>query len=137
VEERRFHVVSLVEWAIAALGMVALVWMVSLPVKRLTSPREERALAPADRLPPGVPAGAVGVPVLLLIDGREIHLGDQDAMVRTLLPDALAAGPPHVSASEFGERLTRAYRLDGSRFFIVFERLQPDGPMLVSGVYVP
>jgi hypothetical protein len=138
VDERPFRIGSLFEWLAAAAGVMLLIWLVSVPVQRLIGPRVEAALddAPA-ALPPGVPAGATSVPVMLLLDGREIRHGDLRTRVNSLLPEKLADGPPLMSAGEFGERITRAYRIDGTRFYVVCERLEPGGPMRVSGVYLP
>ena len=42
-----------------------------------------------------------------------------------------------MSRGEFGERHTRAYLVDGTRFYVVCERLQREGPIRVAGVYLP
>jgi hypothetical protein len=138
VEERRFRVGSVFEWVVAGLGVFALVWLVSVPVQRLIGPGVEAALVDEPSgLPPGVPPGATNVPVMLLLDGREIRQGDLHTRLNTLLPEKLADGPARVSTAEFGERHTRAYLVDGTRFYVVCERLEPGGPMRVAGVYLP
>ncbi len=138
VEERRLRVGSLFEWVAAAAAVIALVWVLSVPAQRLIGPAVDAALvdAPAD-LPPGVPAGATNVPVMMLLDGREIRHGDLRTRLDTLLPEKFADGPPHVSTNEYGERHTRAYVVNGTRFYIVCEKLERGGLMRVSGVYVP
>lgn len=138
MEERRLRIGSLFEWVAAALGVLILVWLVSVPVQRLIGPRVEAALVDApNRLPPGVPAGAISVPVMVLLDGREIRYGNLQTRVHALLPEKLTDGPVHMSTGEFGDRQTRAYLVDGTRFYVVCERLEPSGPMRVSGVYLP
>jgi hypothetical protein len=138
VEERRLRIGSLFEWLAAALGVLLLIWVVSVPIQRALGPQVEAALIEApNALPPGVPVGATSVPVILLLDGREIRQGDLMSHVDTLLPNALAEGPPLLSAGEFGTRRTRAYVADSALFYVVCERLEPSGPMRVSGIYLP
>jgi hypothetical protein len=138
VEERRLRIGSLFEWLAAALGVLLLVWVVSVPIQRALGPQVEAALIDApDVRPPGVPIGATSVPLILLLDGREIRQGDLMTHVDAMLPASLAEGPPLVSTGEFGERRTRAYAADSARFYVVCERLEAGGPMRVSGIYVP
>jgi hypothetical protein len=138
VDERPLRIGSLFEWLAAAAGVALVVWVISVPVQRLIGPGVEAALVDAPgALPAGVPAGATSVPVMLLLDGREIRHGDLRTRLNTILPERVADGPPHVSAGEFGDRVTRAYRVDGVRLYVVCERLEPGGPMRVSGVYLP
>lgn len=136
MEERRVRVGSLFEWLIAAFGVVALAWLLSVPVQRLTGPRVEAAPDAPASLPPGVPAGATNIPVILLLDGRELRHGELHARLVELLPDALTERPILRSAGEFGERHTRTYVVDGTRFFVVCERVEAGGPMRVSGIYI-
>jgi hypothetical protein len=138
VEERRLRIGSLFEWLAAGVGVFLLIWLISVPVQRLIGPRVEASLVDAPSgLPPGVPAGATSVPVMLLLDGREIRHGLLQTRLNTLLPEKFADGPSHMSSGEFGERRTRAYVVDGTRFYIVSERLEPNGPMRVAGIYLP
>ena len=138
MEERRLRVGSVFEWLAAALAVLLLIWVVSVPIQRALGPQVEAALIePASALPPGVPAGATSVPVILLLDGREIRQGDLLSHVETLLPSMLAEGPPLISTGEFGERRTRSYLADGAHFYVVAERLEPGAPMRVSGIYLP
>jgi hypothetical protein len=119
--------------------MVGILWVLSVPLQQLSGPRVDAALVDIrDKLPPGVPSGATSVPVMLLEDGRAIRVGDLEAVLAKLLPKGTAAdGPPHISAGEFGDRSTRAYRVSGSRLFVVAERLERGGPPRVSAIYVP
>jgi hypothetical protein len=138
VEERHVRIGSVFEWLAAALAVVLLIWIVSVPIQRALGPQVEAALIDTPTvLPPGVPLGATSVPLILLLDGREIRQGDQMTHVVSLLPDSLADGPPLLSTGEFGERRTRAYIADSAHFYVVFERLEPGGPMRVSGIYRP
>ena len=138
MEERPLRVGSFFEWLAAAAGVAALVWLLSVPLQRVLGPRVDAALVdvPAS-LPPGVPARATNVPGIMLLDGRQIRAGDPQSRVTSLLPESAARGPAVISKGEFGERRTRAYVVDGTRFFLVFERLERGGPMRVVGVYLP
>jgi hypothetical protein len=137
VEERRFRVGSVVEWIAAAVAVMTLVWLVSVPVQRMLGPRVEASIDEPTPRPAGVPASATGVPVLLLLDGREIRHGELHTRLTQLLPDDLVDGPIIRSTGEFGDRHTRVYRVNGSRFYVVCERAEREGPMRVAGIYVP
>ena len=91
----------------------------------------------AAQIPPGVPNGAMSVPVMLLLDGSEIRHGDLRSRLDQVLSSKLAEGPPIVSAGEFGDRHTRSYRAGGIRFYVVCERWEANGPMRVAGIYLP
>jgi hypothetical protein len=138
VEERRLRIGSFFEWLVAAVGVIALVWLLSVPVQRALGPRVDAALVDVPPgLPPGIPAGATSVPALVLLDGREVRNGVLLSRFSSIVPERFADGPAHVSAGEFGERRTRAYLIDGTRFYVVFERLERGGPMRITGVYLP
>jgi hypothetical protein len=138
VEERRFRVGAFFEWVAAAGGVAALVWLLSVPAQRVIGPGVEASLVetPAP-LPPGVPAGAANVPVMLLLDGREIRHGELHTRLVQLLPNRLVNGPIIRSESEFGERHTRTYVVDGLKFYVVCERGESGGPLRVAGIYLP
>ena len=136
--ERQFRIApSLLEWVAAALAVVGLVWIISGPVQRMLGPRVEALLVEQTDLPPGVPADATVVPVMLLPDGRELRQGDPHARLEEVLPTRLAASPPHLSEGQFGPRYTRTYALSGTTFFVVCEKTEPNGPMKVAGIYLP
>jgi hypothetical protein len=140
VEERRLRVASLFEWLAAALCVVVVLWVISVPVQRVVGPSVQAAIAEVDvanGTPPGVPAGATIVPVMLMVDGREIRQGDLRSRVDEVLPPQKAAGPAVISSSQFGERHTQMYDLNGAKFYVVCERLEPNGQMKVSGIYLP
>jgi hypothetical protein len=138
VDDRRLRVGSLVEWLVATLGVAAVIWLLSVPAQRLLGPGVEASLVEVPSgLPPGVPAGATSIPVMLLRDGREIRQGELQSRINTLLPEKLAAGSVQVSTGEFGARHTRAYLLEGIKFYVVCERLEAGAPMRVSGIYLP
>ena len=138
MEERRFRVGSFFEWVAAALGVAGVLWMLSVPVQRVIGPRVEAALVDAPAaLPPGVPAGAANVPVMLLLDGREIRVGELHTRLLQRLPDKLTSGPVQRTAGEHGERQTRTYVVNGTKFFVVCDRPEAGGPLRISGIYLP
>ena len=138
MEERRLRIGSFFEWAAAAVAVVGLIWVLSGPVQRMLGSPVDASIAVATlQIPPGVPSGATSVPVMLLLDGREIRHGDLRSQLDQVLPAKLAVGAPHLSAGEFGERHTREYVVDGIKFYVVCERLEANGPMRVAGIYLP
>jgi hypothetical protein len=138
VEERRIRVGSLFEWIAAALGVIALIWMLSVPVQRMLGPRVEAALVEATAtLPPGVPATATMVPLMILPDGREIRQFDLQSRLLQILPEKPGTVAVFRSDGQFGERQTRAYTMHGTKFYIVSERIEAGGPYRVSGIFLP
>ena len=138
MEERRLRVGSLFEWLAAALALSALVWLVYMPVQRMLGPGVEASLVDVPvALPPGVPAGATSIPVMLFLDGREIRHGLPHNRLLQALPDSLATAPVLRSNGEFGERHTRTYMVDGRKFYVVCERREPGGALRVAGIYLP
>lgn len=137
MEERRFRIGSFFEWIAAAGGVLGLVWLISVPVQRLIGPRVEASIDAPAPLPPGVPGGASSVPVMLLLDGREIRHGDLHSRLVQILPEKLVDGPVVRSNSELGDRHTRAYVVNGMKFYVVCERTEPGGPMRIAGIYLP
>jgi hypothetical protein len=138
VEDRRFRAWSFFEWLVAAVGVAAFAWLLSVPVQRLMGPRVEAALAEdSASVPAGIPAGATNVPVMYFVDGREIRHGELHTRLVQVLPDKLATGPVVRSTGPFGERRTRAYTVDGTEFFVVCEAVEAGGAMRVTGIYLP
>jgi hypothetical protein len=140
VEERRFRIGALVEWFLAAAAVVVVLWIASVAMQRVLGRGLHAAVPEAPLIqntPPGVPAGATLVPVLLLLDGSEVRQGDLHTRLDSVLPPKFADGPPVTSSAQFGERHTRAYRINQSKIYIVCERTEPNGPMKVTGIYLP
>ena len=137
MEERRFRVGSFFEWIAAAGGVAALVWLISVPVQRVIGPRVEASIDAPAPLPPGVPGGATNVPVMLLLDGREIRHGELHSRLVQILPEKLVEGPVVRSNTALGERHTRAYVVSGLKFYVVCERTDLGGPLRVAGIYLP
>ena len=78
---------SALEWLIAAAFLVATLAVATLIVRELrTTPRAAAAPEPsATSMPAGVPTRAISVPVLLLLDGKEVRVGQSvDEVARML-----------------------------------------------------
>ena len=139
MEERRLRIGSLFEWLAAALAVVLLVWVMSVPIQRALGPQVEAALIERPTaLPPGVPVDATSVPLILLLDGREIRQGDLMSHVDCDAPGLTgrgAAAPQHAASSANAARAptsptapTSTSSANGS------SRV---GRMKVSGIYLP
>jgi hypothetical protein len=132
---------SAVEWgvAVAFLGATVLVGSLIVRELRVAAPAADGVRAAeraAAALPAGVPTRAISVPVLLLLDGKEIRVGDSVDHIATLLGRAAEVGTQVVERGPIGERLTRFYEHAGSRFVLVFEPFEAKGPPRVAGIYI-
>jgi hypothetical protein len=129
------------EWLVAAGFLLATVLVGSLIVRELRTPRASATPAPdADStsavVPAAVPSGAISVPVLLLLDGKEIRVGDSVEQVAKALGSAAEVGKAVVERGPIGERLTRFYEHQGSKFVLVFEPFEAKGRPRVAGIYL-
>lgn len=142
-----FRVNPLLEWLIAAAFLVAMIAVASLVLRELSAGRV-RAVAPAATtptaatpevasIPPSVPARAVSVPVLPLLDGKEVRIGQTASMVAASLGRAAESGRQEVDGGTLGERLTRFYDHAGSKFILVFEPFERHGEPRVAAIYLP
>lgn len=129
---------SVLEWCGAAALLIAFVWVASLVLRDWVDRRPlifgETALQDE---PVGIPDGATEVPLLVLLDGTEIKVGDPHGRVVELLNERHALGPQQTVRGNFGERWIRAYQHGSTRFFIVCERAQPEDPLKVANIYLP
>lgn len=128
------------EWLVAVGFLAATVWVGTMIVTELQAPgRRQPAAAsvlPPSDVPAAIPARAVSVPVLPLADGRELRVGDTLASVAERLGRAAESGRQAVDRGTFGERLIRFYEYAGSRFILVFERLEQEGEVKVAAIYL-
>lgn len=127
------------EWLIAAAFLLATLAVASLIVQEL---RAARAVAPVQQaaepgaLPPSIPMRAISVPVLLLLDGKQLRVGDTLEQVAGLLGRSAEVGSQDVSRGPLGERLTRHYDHAGTRFILVFEPFEQNGRPRVAAIYI-
>ena len=87
-------------------------------------------------LPAGVPTRAISVPVLLLLDGKEVRVGQSVDHVSRALGRASEVGRQLADRGALGERLTRFYDHNGTRFVLVFEPFERNGDLRVAGIYL-
>ena len=137
----RIRLVPVFEWIVAAGFLVATVLVGSLILNELR-PAPTTRLTPVARpivvsVPSAVPSGAVSVPVLPFLDGKEVRVGETVTMVATRLGRAAESGRQEVDRGSLGERLTRFYEYGGSRFILVFEPFEHNGEQRVAAIYLP
>jgi hypothetical protein len=134
-----FRFAPALEWVVAAAFLAATFGVISLIVRELrmspAPPAQVIASMPA-ALPAAVPARAISVPVLLLVDGRQVKVGDTVEQVAAVLGRAAETGTQVVDRGAVGERLTRFYELGGTRFVLVFEPFERSGQMRVAAIYL-
>ena len=87
--------------------------------------------------PAAVPTRSVSVPVLLLSDGSQLHVGDTVAEVTNRLGRDAEAAPRAIDRTSSGDRETRFYAQGGQRFAVVLQALAGDGQVRVSAIYLP
>ena len=132
----RVRLGSALEWLIAAAFLMATVAVATLIVR--TAPRAAGSASdPASvSLPAGVPTRAISVPVLLLLDGKEVRVGQSVDHVSRALGRASEVGRQLADRGALGERLTRFYDHNGTRFVLVFEPFERNGDLRVAGIYL-
>jgi hypothetical protein len=132
------NVGSLVEWLAAGVVAAATLsacftwvgpWLTNTPGG---APSVE-----ANQVPEGVPPRAQSVPMLVLLDGTTIRVGDLQSDLRARLGESPDDPAPEVSRGPFGDRIIRTYDRQGSQFFVVCERTEPAGPVKVARIYLP
>jgi hypothetical protein len=138
----RLRLAPLFEWLIAAAFLLATIAVASLVVREVQGPaRVAAAVTPArplvSSIPPAVPAGAVSVPILPFLDGKDIRVGETAAAVAERLGRAAEVGRQEVDRGTLGERLTRFYEYTGARFILVFEPFERNGEARVAAIYLP
>jgi hypothetical protein len=136
----RVRLGSALEWFVAALFLVATLAVAALIVREMrVAPAAVAQAAPdasAYAVPSAVPARAISVPVLLLLDGKQVKVGDSVETVAATLGRNAEIGRQLVDRGALGERLTRFYEHDGTRFVLVFEPFERYGAPRVAGIYL-
>jgi hypothetical protein len=136
----RVRLAPALEWLIAAVFLMATLGVASLIVRELrTAPAAvttAAAVAMPAALPAAVPARAISVPVLLLLDGRQVKVGDTVEEVAGVLGRAAEVGTQVVDRGALGERLTRYYEHQGTKFLLVFEPFERRGALRVAAIYL-
>jgi hypothetical protein len=137
----RFRLAPVFEWIVAAMFLAATVGVGAMILSELrpapvpqTPPGERQIVA---SIPAAVPPGAVSVPVLPFLDGKEVRIGDTASAIATRLGRAAESGRQEVDRGSLGERLTRFYDYAGARFILVFEPFERNGEARVAAIYLP
>ena len=135
----RFNAVF--EWMIAGAFLSATVAVGAMLVRELRVSARP-APAPVVRanvasVPPSIPARAVSVPVLPLVDGKELRIGESVQSVAARLGRSAESGRQEVDRGSLGERLTRFYDYAGARFILVFEPFERNGEARLAAIYLP
>lgn len=141
METTRIRFGSVIEWVLATGIILAVLAVGSLIIRELrvvnaTMPVSAREAEPSAAVPAGVPARAVSVPVLLLPGGHEVRVGDSAAAIAARLGRSAEVGTQVVEPAPLGERLTRFYEHQGTKFVLVFEPFEAGGPPRVAAIYL-
>lgn len=141
METTRFRFGSILEWALAAALITAVVAGGSVLFQEL---RTVRAVVPViageistyPEPPAGIPSRAVSVPMLLLGNGREVQLGDRVSDVTDRLGSAVKVLSESFERDAVRERLTRFYSDVGLQFVVVFEAIERNAEPRVAAIYM-
>lgn len=143
MERTRARLGSAFEWLLAAACIVALVAVASLLVRQfrvmqtLTAVNAEEVTAPTAPEPPAaIPPRAISVPLLLLSNGAQLHVGETASAITEKVNAAWRRGADALERTATGDRVTRAYDDGARQFLLVFE--PPDGlaEPSVSAIYL-
>jgi hypothetical protein len=128
------------EWVIAALFLAAtlgvgLLLLGELRTGAVPPAQPAGTVSEVPALPAAVPARAMSVPSLLLLDGQAIRVGDDEARIAGLLQGAKVERSTEDTGT-LGRRVTRAYDYRGTRFLVVLEPFERRGALRVAGIYL-
>lgn len=140
MDSRHSRLGGAAEWLVALAFLVATVIVATLIVREMrtvrTTASSPSAQPPQSTPPAGIPEGAIRVPSLLLPDGRQIRLGDTLEQVASELGSSFQAGADVVEAGLLGNRITRSCEHAGTRFILVLEPYERNGPPRVTAIYL-
>src|SRR5690349_2281020 len=139
VTRARFR--SALEWLAAFAGIVAVLAIGSVVVRDLRTVTAVTPVIAHEEIlpdpPASVPARSVSVPVLLLSDGSELHVGDTAAELDARIGARAEVAPATIDRTPTGNRVTRFYAQSGQRFAVVLQPLSGDGQARVAAIYLP
>ena len=132
----RVQLGSVVEWAVAALFLLASVGIASLAMRELRATASVNAPVPAftAAAPAGLSERAVSVQHLLLSAGKEGRVGTALEEVVARLGRSAETGEERADIGPLGERVTRFYDYGGTRFALVFEAVE--ARQRVTAIYI-
>jgi hypothetical protein len=136
MEAVRVKLGSFVEWAVAALFLLASVGVASLAMRELKATASASPPAPAFAVaaPAGLGERAVSVQHLVLSAGKEVRVGTTLGDVVAALGRSAETGEERADVGPLGERVTRFYDYGGTRFALVFEPV--GGQPRVTAIYI-
>jgi hypothetical protein len=140
----RTRVGSAVEWVVAAAFLLATLAVGSLVLRELRAAASAGpdnanpaiSTTAAAALPASLGPKAVSVPLLILAEGRELHVGDTAARVADVLGREAETGVQQSDIGPLGERTTRFYDYSGTRFALVFESPDKSPSPRVTAIYL-
>lgn len=141
MEATRFRFGAIVEWAVAAAAMVAVVVLglfaerQARTVSAVTPVIAREVPAPFIATPAAIPPGAVSLPMLVLNDGKDIHIGQTVSDVIAQIGSRAEVTEPSMERVPHGQRVTRSYEHGGIRFRLVFEPFDKGAEPRVAGIY--
>ena len=120
---------------LAATFIVGSLIVRELRTDRSALPVRAETAAPA-AVPSAIPTQAISVPVLMLLDGKQIRIGDGIERIADLLGPGADVVEGGRERGPIGDRITRQYEHAGTRFMLVFEPFEARGQLRVAGIYI-
>jgi hypothetical protein len=128
------------EWLVALAFLIATVIVAALIVREMRTVRtapSPSAVPPSRDQPAAIiPQGTISVPSLLLPDGRKVRVGDTLEEVTSLLGPSCQAAVDVVEEGSLGIRITRSCDHAGTRFLLVLQPYERNGPPRVTAIYL-
>ena len=136
MEAVRVRLGSFVEWAVAALFLLASVGVASLAMRELRATASVASPVPAFRSPhpPAWPSGPSRSSTCCCRPARKYASAPALADVVATLGRAAETGEERADVGPLGERVTRFYDYGGTRFALVFEAVK--GQPRVTAIYI-
>jgi len=134
---------SILEWAVAVAFIAAILVVGSLVVREFrtgsalpTVSASVQDAVPAAAAPVGVPPRAISVPMLLLSDGKEVHVGETMSAIVERFGQHAVVGKQTIERGVHGQRVTWFYDHVGTRFVLVFEPFEAHAEPRVAAIYL-
>jgi hypothetical protein len=128
------------EWLVAIAFLIATVTVAALIVREMRAVRMAPSSAPAppsQAAPPAAPPDqAIKVPSLLLPDGKQVRQGDTLEQVASQIGSSFQMGADVVEEGPLGNRITRFCEHAGTKFVLVLEPYERNGPPRVTAIYL-
>jgi hypothetical protein len=128
------------EWLIAVVCIVAALGVGSITFRELRAvPAATPVIAeeaPVPEAPAAVPPRAVSVPMLVLGNGIQLHVGERLSAIKEKVDPAWQLGDDALERTPDGDRVTRLYNSGSQQFLLVLEPAAPDKELRVSGIYL-